>query len=148
MQEGWSCIKEPQDFFKKVHSMGKIPQDSILVTADLVGFDLSIPHNVGLEALKDGLNCKQNKKIPTDFLEWPNLFSLISTLSLDKRYSIKFLEQLLAQNMHHLMRTLIWISLRKIVLKRRNCSHFFGLGIYDVFFILTHSKEELKSSMK
>ena len=84
MQEGWSCIKEPQDFLKNVYSMGKIPQGSILVTTDLVGFDLSIPHNVALEALKGGLNCRQNKKIPTDFFEWQNLFSLISTLSLEK----------------------------------------------------------------
>ena len=48
--------------------MGKIPQDSILVTADVVGLYPSIPHNAGLKALKDALDCRQNKKIPTDML--------------------------------------------------------------------------------
>ena len=40
--------------------MGKIPQDSILVTADVVGLYSSIPHNSGLKALKDVLDCRQN----------------------------------------------------------------------------------------
>ena len=48
--------------------MGKIPQDSILVTADVVGLYPCIPHNPGLNALKDTLDCRQKKKIPTDML--------------------------------------------------------------------------------
>ena len=48
--------------------MGKIPQDSILVTADVVSLYLSIPHNAGLKAVKNALGCRQNKKIPTDIL--------------------------------------------------------------------------------
>ena len=68
MQEGWSYIKDTEDFLKKVQNIGKIPQDSILVTADVVGLYPSIPHNAGLKALKDALGCRQNKKIPTDML--------------------------------------------------------------------------------
>ena len=75
--------------------MGKIPQNSILVTADVARFYRSIPHNAGLKALKDTLNCRQNKKIP-NHTPVKNLFSLITTLSLGKKYSIKFLEPLLA----------------------------------------------------
>ena len=48
--------------------MGKIPQDFILVTADVVGLYPTIPHNAGLKALKDSLDCRQNKKMPTDML--------------------------------------------------------------------------------
>ena len=81
--------------------MGKVPQDSILVTADVVGVYPSIPHNAGLRGLKDALDCRQNKKVPTDMLV--NMFSLITTLSLGKKYSIKFLELLLARNLHHLI---------------------------------------------
>ena len=68
MQEGWSYIKDTEDFLKKVQNMGKTPEDSILVTADVVGLYPSIPHNAGLKALKDALDCRQNKKIPTDML--------------------------------------------------------------------------------
>ena len=62
-------------------------------------------------------------------LKWQNLFSPIITLSLGKKYSIKFLEPLLVRNLHHHMRAFLWISLRQIFLKRRNCSHLFGLGV-------------------
>ena len=48
--------------------MEKIPQDPILATADVIGLSLSIPHNAGLKALKDALNCTQNKRIPTGML--------------------------------------------------------------------------------
>ena len=48
--------------------MGKNRQDSILVTADVVGLYPSIPHNTGLKALKGALDCRRNKKIPTGIL--------------------------------------------------------------------------------
>ena len=55
--------QETEDFLKKVQNLGKIPQDSILVTAGVVSFYLNIPHNAGPKALKDALGCRQNKKI-------------------------------------------------------------------------------------
>ena len=68
IQEGWSYIKDTKDFLKKVQNIGKIPQYSILVAADVVGLYPSISHNAGLKALKDALDCRQNKEIPTDML--------------------------------------------------------------------------------
>ena len=68
MQEGWSYIKDTEDFLKKIQNMEKIPQDSILVTADVVGLYPSITHNSGLKALKNALDCRQNKKIHIDML--------------------------------------------------------------------------------
>ena len=71
-----------------------------------------------------------------------NLLSLTTTLSLGKKYSIKFLELLLARNLHHLIRAFLWIILKQIFLKRRNCRHSFGVD--DVSLIWTHGKEELE----
>ena len=48
--------------------MGKIPQDSILAIEDAVGLYPSIPHNAGLKALTGALDCRKNKKMPTDML--------------------------------------------------------------------------------
>ena len=62
MQEGLSYIKDTEDFLKKVQNMGKIFQDSILVTADAVGLCPSIPDNTGLKDLKDTRDCRQNKR--------------------------------------------------------------------------------------
>ena len=48
--------------------MGKISQGSIFLTADKVSLYPSIPHNAGLKAFKDALDCRQNKKRATDVL--------------------------------------------------------------------------------
>ena len=58
--------------------MGNIHQDSILMTADVVGLYARIPHDVGLEAIKDALNSRKNKKIPTDMLVQTAKFVLTS----------------------------------------------------------------------
>lgn len=66
MDEGWSHIKGTEDFLKMRHNMGKIPKNSILVTADVVDLYSNISHYAHLKTLKDALDCKQNKKIHTD----------------------------------------------------------------------------------
>ena len=53
MQEGWSYIKDSGDFIKKLKNIDNIPQDTTMVTADVVGLYPSIPHHAGLEALKN-----------------------------------------------------------------------------------------------
>ena len=45
-----------------------IPDNAILVTADVVGLYPSIPHQAGLIALKEALDKSLSKKIPTDDL--------------------------------------------------------------------------------
>ena len=53
MRKGWSSIKDSQDFINKSCKLGKIPDIVILVTTEVVGLYPSIPHNVGLRALKE-----------------------------------------------------------------------------------------------
>ena len=53
MRKGWSSIKDSQDFINKSRKLGKIPDNVILVTTEVVGLYPSIPHNVGLRALKE-----------------------------------------------------------------------------------------------
>ena len=68
MQEGWSYIKSSSDLFKKLKNIDHIPQDVIMVTADIVDQCPSIPHNAGVEALREALDNRENKKISTDNL--------------------------------------------------------------------------------
>ena len=68
MRKGWSYIKDSQDFINKSRKLGKIPDNAILVTADVVGLYPSIPHNVGLRALKEALDKREQKKVPTEDL--------------------------------------------------------------------------------
>ena len=42
--------------------------NAVLVTADVVDLYPSIPHNIGLRALKEVLDKREQKKIPTEDL--------------------------------------------------------------------------------
>ena len=66
MSKGWSYIKDSQDFTNKSHKLGKIPDN---VAADVVGLYLSIPNNVGLTALKEALDKREQKNIFTEDLK-------------------------------------------------------------------------------
>ena len=51
MKQGNSYIKDTNDFLEKLRAIGEIPKGAILVTADVVGFYPSIPHDEGLKVL-------------------------------------------------------------------------------------------------
>ena len=62
MQESRSYIKDSADFINKFGQIGSIPENAILVTADVVGLYPIIPHKAGLKALKM-LWLRENKSI-------------------------------------------------------------------------------------
>ena len=68
MQRSWSYIKDSGDFIDKIKGIKNIPENALLVTADVVGLYPSIPHNAGLEALKTVLDKRENHSIPTEKL--------------------------------------------------------------------------------
>ena len=55
-------------FLKKMENIDSIPEDTLLVTADVVGLYPSIPHTAGLATLRDALDKREAKKIPTEDL--------------------------------------------------------------------------------
>ena len=63
MQEGWSYTKDSDDFMKKLKNIDHIPQNAIMVTADVVGLYPSIPNDSGLETLRKALDNRENKNI-------------------------------------------------------------------------------------
>ena len=72
------------DFIKKTRNLGSIPENAILVTADVVGFYRSIPHEAGLKALREVLDKREKRTIPTsepirmtDFVLKNNYFEFI-----------------------------------------------------------------------
>ena len=68
MREGMSYIKDSNDFMHKIRNLKDIPNDALLVTADVVGLHPSIPHEAGLQALKEVLERRKDKKISTNDL--------------------------------------------------------------------------------
>ena len=68
MQEGKSYLRDTDDFLCKIKSLGPLPKDAILVTADVAGLYPSIPHSDGLNALKYALNKRKKHDVPTAIL--------------------------------------------------------------------------------
>ena len=55
MQKELSYIRDSQHFLEKIKTIGSVPENSILVTADVVGLYPNILHQAGLKALKEAL---------------------------------------------------------------------------------------------
>ena len=53
---------------KIINNLDLIPKNAILVTADVVGLYPSIPHEVGLRALREALDKKDEETIPAEEL--------------------------------------------------------------------------------
>ena len=69
MQNGASYIKDSNDFMNKVKNID-IPNNALLVTADVVGLYPGTPHKAGLKALRNALENRNYQKIPTEnFIE-------------------------------------------------------------------------------
>ena len=68
MQNGWSCIRDSNDFIKEIKNLKNRPSkpsNSILVTADVVDLYPSIPHGSSLNAIKETLEDRARKSVPT-----------------------------------------------------------------------------------
>ena len=65
MRSGKSYIKDTSNFLEKIKGLGEVPEDAILVTADVVGLYPSIPHKDGLAILEKQLKKVPQKSLPT-----------------------------------------------------------------------------------
>ena len=68
MKSSTSYIKSTNDFLSKHKYLKKVPDNAMLVTADVVGLYPSIPHNEGLEVLEKQLRNFYKKSVPTEDL--------------------------------------------------------------------------------
>ena len=129
---------------EKRKTLGCIPDNVILVTADVVGLYPSIPHQAGLIALKEALDKSLSKKIPTDdlirmaefVLSNSDAFQQISGTAIGTKfgppYACIYMDQVeqkfLAMQINQ---PLIWLRY-----------------IDDIFFIWTHGEKELEKFVK
>ena len=68
VQNGLSYIRDSVHFLEKMKNIGSVTENAILVTADVVSLYPNIPHQAGLKALKEALEKRDIKKIPTEDL--------------------------------------------------------------------------------
>ena len=144
MQNGGSYIKDSKDFKRKIKNID-IPNDALLVTADVVGLNPSIPHEAGLSVLREALDKRTRKKIPTEnlikmaeFVLKNNIFEFdtevyqqISGTAIGTKfappYACIFMDQLETKFLENQnLKPLVWF-------------HYIDV----IFFIWTHGEENL-----
>ena len=95
LQFGRSYIRDSGHFLEKIKISGCTSDNVILVTLDVVGSYPSIPCQAGLIALKEALDKKHSKNIPTNDLIKLVEFKLTKTfLNLIVTHSNKYQGQL------------------------------------------------------
>ena len=101
MQESWHNVKDSNYFITKTENLKDISQDALLVAADVVELQPSIPHEAGLKALKEALDKGENKNIATNnLIRMAESVLKIIIWNLMARLNSEYLEQLLVSNLH------------------------------------------------
>ena len=148
MQNGASYIKDSNNFKSKIKNID-IPNDALLVTADVVGLYPSIPHEADLSALREALDNRNRKEIPTEnlikmaelvlknnFFEFDtNVYQQISGTVIGTKfappYACIFIDQLETRFLENQnLKPLVWFRY-----------------IHGIFFIWTHGEENLRNFM-
>ena len=150
MQEGMSYIKDSNDFKHKIRDLKDTPNDALLVTADVVGLYSTIPHEAGLQALKEVLERRKDKKISTSVLVKMAAFVLkINYFEFNGEVKLQISGTAIGTKFAP---TYASIFIDEIETKFLDTQEFKPLiwfrYIDDVFFIWTHDKEKLEEFLK
>ena len=68
MESSWFYIQYLGDFIDKINRIKNILKDAILVTTDVIELYPRMPHIIGLKALKNALDARDNKSVPAEKL--------------------------------------------------------------------------------
>ena len=150
MRDGNSYIRDSSHFLEKIKSIRSIPDNAMLVTADVVGLYPSIPHSSGLNSLRKALEKRLNKQMPTNdlvkmakfvlsnnYFEFSEkVFQQISGTAIGTKfappYACIYMEEVETEFLKtQRLKPLTWLRF-----------------IDDIFFIWTHGEENLKNFME
>ena len=149
MQEGAHYIKDTTESQDKIENL-HVPEDAFLVTANVVGLYPNIPHEACLKSLKEALDRRREKKISTEDLDKMaefvlknnyfefdrSVFQQVSGTAIGTKFALPYACIFMDRLENNFFETQ---TLKPLVWLRY---------IDDVFFISTHSEEELKEFMR
>ena len=69
MQNGWSYVKDSSDVKNRIKKLGKLSGNITLVTANVVPLYPRMPHEDGLETLRERLVKSEDLKLPVNDIE-------------------------------------------------------------------------------
>ena len=150
MQSSQTYVRDSSHFLELIEGLGPIPDDAILVTADVVGLYPNIPHEEGLQALGEALDRRSNNKIPTNVLMEMTEFVLKNNFfEFDSKTYHQKLGTAIGTKFAPPYACIFMDKLEKGFLQGQQLTPWLWLRyIDDVFFIWTHGREELKAFLR
>ena len=141
-----SYIKDTNDFLCKLNKIGKLPDDAIMVTVDVVGLYPSIPHDEGLKAMRAALDKRAKKDVSTDSLcELAEIVLKNNIFEFDEKTYRQLRGTAIGTKMAPPYAILFLAELEEGFLKNRKLKpEVWFRYIDDIFMVWTHGEEKLK----
>ena len=149
MQNGLSYIRDSQHFLEK-KAIESVPENTILVIADVVGLCPNNPYQAGLRAPKEALKKRDIKKIPTEDLVKMPEFVLNNGIFVfnNKAYQQKP-GTAIGTKFAPLYACIFMDEVEKFFLETQSKKPLVWLRyVDDIFFIWTHGELELERFLK
>ena len=142
-----SYVKDTNDFLKKLQDVGTLPENAILVTLDVVGLYPHIPHDEGLEAIREALDIRSNPEIPTDVIvDLTELVLKNNNFEFNRKHYLQILGTAIGTKMAPAYANLFMDRLERKLLSRAQVQPLVWLRyIDDIFMVWTRGEDELKT---
>ena len=147
VSHGRSYIKDTNHFLLKLGQIGRVPEGALLCTVDVVALYPSIPHEEGLEAIREALDRRVNPSVATDTLvELASLVLDNNYFEFDNKFYRQTLGTAIGTKFAPAFANLFMTRLEERLLKESADLPLVWMRfIDDVFFIWTHGEEKLDS---
>lgn len=141
-----SYIKDTNDFLRKINNLGILPDDSIMVTIDVVGLYPSIPHDEGLRAIKKALDGRRNLEIPsTEIAELAGIVLRNNNFEFDGEHFLQILGTAIGTKMAPPYANLFMDELERTLIDGyEKKPHTWFRYIDDIFMIWTAGEKKLE----
>ena len=144
MQSAKSYIKDTSDFLRKLNELGKLPENAILVTTDVVGLYPSIPYADGLEALSAKLEEREDKSIATeDLLQMAKFVLKNNFFEFDSKIKQQISGTAFGTKFAPPCTCIFMDKFETDFLTTQNLKPWVWLRYIDIFFVWIHGQEKL-----
>ena len=143
MRSAKSYIRDTSDFLKKLKKLGSVPQNALLVTADVVGLYPGIPRQDGL-ALSIKLDQREDKIVATeDLLEMAQFVLKNNYFEFDSMIKQQVLGTAIGTKFAPPYACNFMDRVETEFLEREHLKPWVWLRYDDIFFLWTHLEHEL-----
>ena len=81
IQNGLSYIRYSRHFLEKINTIGSIPENAILVTADSLSLNPNITHQTGLKILKEAYQKRDLNPLMYNVQKWSDTFKNLAAFA-------------------------------------------------------------------